>query len=206
MAAATPPSAMTVWALPRSDLQTSAVRSPRSFASMAARSPAPPAPMTITSYACVSWSLLDSLLPYRPPARTASDERPSEDLRVGERARRHQPHVKVGEGHHHEADPGELHVLCVQAAQEAPRLLSYRERREDFHVPPTHMPGCVAGEAVEPKEGGVGHQDEGSDAHPETTVSWEPESLDGIDRQDHVEERGDEEEVTVEVLKDQGEP
>ncbi len=49
MAAATPPSAMTVWALPRRDLQTSAVRSPRPLASIAARSPAPPAPMTMTS-------------------------------------------------------------------------------------------------------------------------------------------------------------
>ena len=49
MAAAMPPSAMTVWALPRSDLQMTAVRRPRSLASMVARSPAPPAPMTMTS-------------------------------------------------------------------------------------------------------------------------------------------------------------
>ena len=50
MAAAMPPSAMTVWALPRSDLQISAVLTPRAEASMAARNPAPPAPMTMTSY------------------------------------------------------------------------------------------------------------------------------------------------------------
>ena len=49
MAAAMPPSAMTVCALPRSDLQTSAIRRPRSLASMAARSPEPPAPMMMTS-------------------------------------------------------------------------------------------------------------------------------------------------------------
>ena len=48
-AAAMPPSAMTVWALPSSDLQMRAVRAPRADASMAARSPAPPAPMTMTS-------------------------------------------------------------------------------------------------------------------------------------------------------------
>ena len=48
-AAATPPSAMTVWALPRSDLQTSPTDAPLMAASMAARSPAPPAPMTTTS-------------------------------------------------------------------------------------------------------------------------------------------------------------
>ena len=47
--AATPPSAITVWALPSSDLQTSAVRAPASAAAIAARSPAPPAPSTTTS-------------------------------------------------------------------------------------------------------------------------------------------------------------
>ena len=49
IAAAMPPSAMTVCALPNSDLQTIAVRLPGSRASMAARRPAPPAPMTTTS-------------------------------------------------------------------------------------------------------------------------------------------------------------
>jgi hypothetical protein len=48
-AAATPPSAITVCALPRSDLQTSATRTPCAAASIAARSPAPPAPTTRTS-------------------------------------------------------------------------------------------------------------------------------------------------------------
>ena len=49
MAAAMPPSAMTVCALPRRDLQMTAVRRPRCLASMAARSPEPPAPMMTTS-------------------------------------------------------------------------------------------------------------------------------------------------------------
>ena len=49
MEAAMPPSAMTVCALPNSDLQMIAVRRPASCASIAARSPAPPAPMTMTS-------------------------------------------------------------------------------------------------------------------------------------------------------------
>ena len=48
-AAATPPSAITVCAFPRSDLQTTATDTPCSAASMAARSPAPPAPTTSTS-------------------------------------------------------------------------------------------------------------------------------------------------------------
>ncbi|MNC93859.1 hypothetical protein D3C83_105810 [compost metagenome] len=49
MAAAAPPSAITVWALPKSDLEMIAVRLPASRASMAARRPAPPAPITTTS-------------------------------------------------------------------------------------------------------------------------------------------------------------
>ncbi len=49
MAAAQPPSAITVCALPNSDLQMIAVRLPCARASMAARRPAPPAPITTTS-------------------------------------------------------------------------------------------------------------------------------------------------------------
>ena len=49
IAAAMPPSAITVWALPSSDLQISPTETPAPHASMAARSPAPPAPITSTS-------------------------------------------------------------------------------------------------------------------------------------------------------------
>ncbi len=49
MAAAMPPSAMTVWALPSRLLQMTAVLAPASWAAMAARRPAPPAPTTTTS-------------------------------------------------------------------------------------------------------------------------------------------------------------
>ena len=48
-AAAMPLSAMTVWALPSSDLHTSPTDTPAAEASIAARRPAPPAPMTSTS-------------------------------------------------------------------------------------------------------------------------------------------------------------
>ena len=48
-AAAMPPSAITVCALPSSDLQIRPTETPASAASIAARSPAPPAPMTRTS-------------------------------------------------------------------------------------------------------------------------------------------------------------
>ena len=53
--AAMPPSAMTVCALPSSDLVTTATRQPASAAAMAARIPAPPAPTTRTSQSIVSY-------------------------------------------------------------------------------------------------------------------------------------------------------
>ncbi|SHV11328.1 Uncharacterised protein [Mycobacteroides abscessus subsp. abscessus] len=56
--AAHPPSAMTVWALPNNDLHTTATRRPCSRASMTARNPAPPAPITTTSYSCRSSSAM----------------------------------------------------------------------------------------------------------------------------------------------------
>src|SRR5215475_12246557 len=55
-AAAIPPSAITVCALPRSDLQTNPTLTPAADASIAARNPAPPAPMTSTSYSNVGYS------------------------------------------------------------------------------------------------------------------------------------------------------
>src|SRR5438552_13791138 len=55
-AAAIPPSAITVCAFPRSDLQISPTETPTVDASMAARKPAPPAPITRTSCSWVSYS------------------------------------------------------------------------------------------------------------------------------------------------------
>ncbi len=55
-AAATPPSAITVCALPSSDLHTSPTFAPAADAAIAARSPAPPAPITSTSWSKVWYS------------------------------------------------------------------------------------------------------------------------------------------------------
>src|SRR5665213_3522018 len=55
MPAAIPPSAMTVWALPSSDLVTTVTLQPASAAAMAARIPAPPAPTTRTSHSMMSY-------------------------------------------------------------------------------------------------------------------------------------------------------
>ena len=67
-AAAMPPSAITVWALPSSDLHTSPTEQPSAAASIAARSPAPPAPITSTS---CSWVSIDSIV---IPARSSAYE------------------------------------------------------------------------------------------------------------------------------------
>ena len=61
-AAATPPSAITVWALPSSDLQTRPTSAPAALAAIAARSPAPPAPMTRTSCGR-TWGFVGSVWP-----------------------------------------------------------------------------------------------------------------------------------------------
>jgi hypothetical protein len=61
-AAAIPPSAITVWALPSSDLHTTPTSTPAADASIAARSPAPPAPITSTSCSWVSWSVIYRIL------------------------------------------------------------------------------------------------------------------------------------------------
>src|ERR1700722_2089593 len=126
IAAAAPPSAMTVWALPRRDLQTIAVRRPRSLASMAALSPAPPAPMTITSKSWVSMSVIAS-----------------EQLRVGEDTRRHEPHVEVGQRHEDQARPGDLHMAGVQRGEELPDAGPKWMRREAVDVPATKVPARV---------------------------------------------------------------
>src|ERR1700722_10486090 len=80
-AAAMPPSATIVCALPRSDLQMIVTRAPCAAASIAARSPAPPAPMTITSASSVCTSV-----PYILDEPEVLDDahRAESDVQVGE--------------------------------------------------------------------------------------------------------------------------
>src|SRR5436309_1887120 len=95
MAAAHPPSAITVWALPNSDLLMMAVFLPCWRASIAARRPAPPAPITTTSkeYRSISFPVVgafsvDSVISVSPSVH---------EPRVGEPAGRHRHHVEVGQ-------------------------------------------------------------------------------------------------------------
>src|SRR5215207_685348 len=99
MAAAAPPSAITVWALPNSDLQMIAVRMPCSRAAIAARRPAPPAPITSTSKSChsgVSGVWLVSVI-----AILLADQ-----AQVGDPAGGHRHDVEVGQQQGRERGPG----------------------------------------------------------------------------------------------------
>src|SRR4051812_5055646 len=97
-AAATPPSAMTVCALPRSDFMMTATFTPAADASMAARRPAPPAPMTRTSCSKVSKSAMTRL----------------DDPQIGDDAHRAQADVDVGTHDREQAQPGPQRVAFVE--------------------------------------------------------------------------------------------
>src|SRR5438309_6780232 len=105
-AAAMPPSAITVCALPKSDLQISPTDTPAADASMAARSPAPPAPITRTSCSWVSYSAM------------------SDDPRVGKDAQRAQADVDVGEADAEQRQPRPFHVVFVEQGTESPQAVT----------------------------------------------------------------------------------
>src|SRR4051794_30940794 len=150
IAAAIPPSAITVCALPSSDLQTTAVRAPLSCASIAARRPAPPAPTTTTSYSCFSSSI---------------SRAPSEEAKVGDRARGEQEDVEVGERDAEQRRPGELHVVGVQTRDDCPEAVAQRVPGEVVEAPADDVPARVAGQRVEPQQPGVEQQDQRAQSH-----------------------------------------
>ena len=85
---------------------------PAAEASIAARSPAPPAPITSTSCSCC---LIFGHL---------------EDSPVGPDAHRAQAHVEVGEADPEQAAPGPQHVAAVEAAHAVVGLLAHRRCRQ----------------------------------------------------------------------------
>src|ERR1700691_2375212 len=119
MAAAMPPSAITVCALPSRDFDTMPTLSPRCLASMAARRPAPPAPMISTSYSWCSYcSTVQSL----------------EKSVVGDGARGHETNVDIGAGNEDQRGPGKVHVLGVEWRDELPELVTPRVGVEALHL------------------------------------------------------------------------
>src|SRR2546428_7084547 len=183
-AAAMPPSAMTVCALPRSDLQTIAVFAPRAVASIAARSPAPPAPMTTTSKSCVV------VISGDPPW-------------IVEDAHREKADVEVGEGDDDEARPGPARVPRVQPVGERPEPEAQRLSVEAVEIAAEEIAHRVAGERVAGEEQDVREHDE----RPETDAepSAEVEREDRVPPQEREDDRGEVQEVAVEVLDDEGE-
>src|SRR5882672_9723102 len=139
IAAAAPPSAITVCALPNSDLEMIAVFLPASRASIAARSPAPPAPITTTSYWCRSSSVIvSSPSAYEP--------------QVGEPAGGHGHYVEVGQRQGAQGDPGQQHVPAIQLGHEDPELVPHRVLGEVLEPPAGDVPAGVAAQRVGPEQ------------------------------------------------------
>src|SRR5688500_15494974 len=109
-AAAMPPSANTVCALPSRLFDSTAVFKPRALASIAARRPAPPAPITTTSCSTVCTSDTSSIfvLP---------------GVVVVNHAHADQAHVEIGEADPDQAEPGELHVSPVEPGSALPSAI-----------------------------------------------------------------------------------
>src|SRR5437868_3380507 len=116
------------WAWPRSDLHTSPTETPAADASMAARSPAPPAPMTSTSCSWVSYSGIagshhSAACGLANQERVLAEPQAAERLkesRIVPNAHGAQADVEIGEADAEERQPGPLHVVLVEPGAQAP--------------------------------------------------------------------------------------
>src|SRR3954468_14338572 len=156
IAAAAPPSAMTVCALPNRDLEMIAVFLPASRASIAARRPAPPAPITTTSYVCRSILVIGGSL--------------VEEAQVGDPVGGNRHDVGVGQHQRAERDPRQLHVLAVQLRHQGPGLVAHRVLREVLQLAADDVPAGVAGRRVGPQQDHVRDQDDVAQAEAEAAA------------------------------------
>src|SRR5829696_7211455 len=188
-AAATPPSAITVCALPSRLLQTRPTLAPAALASIAARSPAPPAPITSTSWSCSRWLAM-------------SDD----DPRVVDDAHGHQAHVDVGDADEHQRGPRPAPVEGVEPAGLLPRphpCLAEARAVGAVHAPADQVAEGVAAEEVAAQQHGVDGEDDGAQPDPEAPA--EVECLGRVVPEEGEDDERQVEEVAVEVLQDQGE-
>src|SRR6266540_1126336 len=193
MAAAMPPSAITVCALPSSDLHTRAVRAPWSDASMAARRPAPPAPMTTTSNSWLSYSAMFRASPNAVCPVDASWI-PESSQATGACCPASTGQTSSGSA---------LEEPQVEDADPAPQPEAQRRARELVDHAAAEVPAGVARQRVQPQQGRVEQQDQGAEAHAEAVGEAErPQRVPG---QDQRERQGQVEEVAVHVLQDQRE-
>src|SRR5207302_1581989 len=158
-AAAMPPSAMTVWALPSSDLQTRVTDSPEEAAAIAARRPAPPAPITRTSWSNVS---------YRPASARPATTRlrgSLEDPGVRNRAGHQQPDIDVGGDHREQAGPRPPGMAMVERVHPLPQpepQTAAPGAGVAVEVASHHVAERVAPERVAREEDDVHQEDQGA--------------------------------------------
>src|SRR6478735_2974788 len=157
MAAAIPPSAITVCALPNSDLVRIATRLPAWRPAIAARSPAPPAPMISTSNVslCSCSPRIEGPVIRSPRFAAASGLRAgdspagsSDDPEVGDVAGRDEPDVHVGQHQRAQGGPGQLHVFGVERGDPRPHLVADRVAGEMPQLPAEDVPAGAARRGV----------------------------------------------------------
>src|SRR5262249_31006310 len=150
-------SAITVCALPSSDLQTTPTFTPEAAASMAARSPAPPAPITSTSYEYVEYSAT------------------LEDSPIGPDAHRAEANVDIGEAHGAEARPGPFFVVPVETTHAIVKLVPHGMFRDLVEGAANQVAEGVAAEHIAADQNHVDGQNDRAQSDAEMSV--EPERL-----------------------------
>src|SRR5438552_3250898 len=191
-AAATPPSAITVCAFPSSDLHTRPTLAPRALASMAARRPAPPAPITSTSWTWVS-NWLTATMPVAPLEAKR---------RVGDGPDRQEPDEQVRHRHRDQARPGPAHVVDVQPGRSLPHRVAKQcatAAREAIDLAADEVPHRMARQRITGEQRDVDHHDHPDEPDPPALPLAEREE--GVLPQEEERDEGEVQEIPVDVLE-----
>src|SRR5712691_287918 len=188
MAAAMPPSAITVWALPSNDFVTTPTFTPAAEASIAARSPAPPAPTTSTSNSWASYSAMLENSPVVPDPHRA------------------QPHVQVRKADIEHAEPGPQHVAAIQARDAIVGRFPRRRFRHRVELTAHQVPQRVAPEGIQTEQNRVcdQHQTAHADAKAIGAIRpGKPERSHTVISQDAHEQDRQVQKVAMHILQNQ---
>src|SRR6185295_2134889 len=160
-------------------------------ASIAARRPAPPAPITSTSYSKRGKSVT------------------SEDPPVGPDAHRAEPHVQVRERDREQARPRPAPVDPVEATDAGVGLAAHRPAGEDVEPSAHQVPQRMAAERVAAEEEDVRREHQRPDPEAERGHAGpgvgEPESQPDVVEQEDEKEQHEIEKVAMDVLHDERE-
>src|SRR6185312_13336730 len=115
-------------------------------AAIAARRPAPPAPITRTSYSCRS--TVSSLVSRAWVIAVLL----ADDPKVGDPAGGHGHDVEVRQDQGAEGDPGQLHVLLVELGHVSPGAVADRVLGEVPQPAADDVPAGMAGHRVRPEQ------------------------------------------------------